>query len=865
MTEMGTTRAAGAVPTQVDPEHTPVMRQYLGFKAEHADKLLLFRMGDFYELFFDDARRAARLLDITLTRRGQSAGEPIPMAGVPVHAVDTYLARLIRLGESVAICEQIGDPALARGPVERRVVRVVTPGTVTDEALLEVRTEAQLVGVCELSGRFGYTSLDLASGRMAAGECENPEALDVEIRRLNPAEILVADSASGLESLLKLQCRRLTSLPAWQFDLAEARRCLLDQFGVQDLCAFGIAQMPAVIAAAGAVLRYARTTQQHTLPHLQPPRLEQARDFVVLDAVTRRNLELEQGLSGKIEHSLLGVLDSTVNPMGGRMLRRWLQRPLQDREVLQQRLDAVQSMVESGAQAGIRDVLERLGDLERIAGRIALGSARPRDLCQLRATLTQLPNLRQQVSAIAAARIQELSGRIDALPDLRRYLEQAIAAEPAAHIRDGDVIAEGFDELLDELRTLSREAGRFLAEFELRERQRTGINTLKVGYNRVHGYYIELSRGQAANAPAEYHRRQTLKAVERYITDELQQFEDKILSAQDRALARERELYDGILVRISADTTALQAIAAASAELDVLTAFAERAQVLNYARPVFSDEAGLEILDGRHPVVEQLRPEPFIANDTVLNTERRMLVITGPNMGGKSTYMRQVALIVILAHMGSFVPARAARIGPVDRIFTRIGAADDVAGGRSTFMVEMSETAQILHTATRRSLVLMDEIGRGTSTYDGVALASACAVYLAQSLQALTLFATHFIEITELAQTLDGARNVHLAAVEHGDRIVFLHALRDGPADRSYGLHVAQLAGVPRVVIDDAAQRLRHLESSPRAIGSPPDQQGDMFVAGNPILDELRSLHPDELTPRAALALLYRWQTLLKR
>lgn len=847
-----------------DAEHTPVIRQYLGFKAQHADKLLFFRMGDFYELFFEDARRAARLLDITLTRRGRSGGEPVPMAGVPVHAVDTYLARLIRLGESVAICEQIGDPALARGPVERRVVRVVTPGTVTDEALLEDRAEALLVGVCCRPGRFGYASLDLASGRFALGECIRLDALEAELRRLSPAEVLVADEVLDASGFLKPHCQRLTPVATWHFDPAEAGRSLRDQFGVRDLSGFGIDGMPAALAAAGAVLHYARTTQQHSLPHLQPPTVEHQHDYVVLDAATRRNLELEQGLGGKVEHSLLGVLDSTVNPMGGRLLRHWLQRPLHDRDTLGHRLDAVQSLLESGAQAGVRDVLERVGDLERIVARIALGSARPKDLCQLRAGLALLPALRSQVRTVAAQRVQELKRMVGELPELQRFLHQAIAVEPAPHVRDGDVIAEGFDDVLDELRSLSREAGRFLAEFELRERRRTGIAALKVGYNRVHGYYIELSRTHAASVPAEYHRRQTLKAVERYVTEELRQFEDKVLSARDRALARERELYDGILARISRDTVALQSAAAACAEFDVLSAFAERAQVLDYTRPVFRDSAGMEIREGRHPVVEQLRPEPFIANDTLLDEERRMLVITGPNMGGKSTYMRQVALIVILAHMGSFVPARSAVLGPVDRIFTRIGASDDVAGGRSTFMVEMSETAQILHTATERSLVLMDEIGRGTSTYDGVALASACVMHLARSVRSFTLFATHFVELTELAQTLHGARNVHLAAVEHGERIVFLHALRDGPADRSYGLQVAQLAGVPRVVIDEAAQRLRQLESRPRAGHPLPDGQEDLFASSSPIMEELRRVQPDELTPRVALELLYRWRAMLE-
>ncbi|MBI1733447.1 MAG: DNA mismatch repair protein MutS [Gammaproteobacteria bacterium] len=847
-----------------DSDHTPVIRQYLGFKAEHADKLLFFRMGDFYELFFEDARRAARLLDITLTRRGQSAGQPVPMAGVPVHAVDTYLARLIRQGESVAICEQTGDPALARGPVERRIVRVVTPGTVTEEALLDDRAESLLAGISEQHGQYGCASLDLPSGRLHLSDHSGWEGLEAELRRLNPAEILVADTvAEDLSDRLKPHCRRLTPLAAWHFDLAEADRKLREQFGVLDLDGFGIASMPLARAACGALLHYARATQQHTLPHLRPPRPERQIDHVALDAATRHNLELEQGLTGKPEHSLLGVLDSTVNPMGGRLLRRWLQRPLRDHEALRQRHDAVQALMETRAQAGMRDVLAGAGDLERIVGRIALGNARPSDLCRLRETLSLLPALRDQASGLAASRLRELAGMIDPPPNLRDFLQRAIAAEPAAHLRDGDVINAGFDDRLDDLRSMGREAGRHLAEFELRERRRTGIAGLRVGFNRVHGYYIELSRTQSANAPKDYHRRQTLKATERYITGELTQFEAKVLSARAQALARERELYDAVLAGVRLHTAVLQTAAAACAELDVLCAFAERAQVLEYNRPEFTGTPGVEIIAGRHAVVEQLRPEPFIANDTLLNPERRLLVITGPNMGGKSTYMRQVALIVILAHIGSFVPARAARLGPVDRIFTRIGASDDLAGGRSTFMVEMSETAQILHMATERSLVLMDEIGRGTSTFDGVALAGACAVYLAASVRSLTLFATHFAELTELAQSLGGAANMHLAAVEHGDRIVFLHALRDGPADRSYGIQVAQLAGVPQPVIEDAAGRLRRLESLPRAEPTATGGQTDLFPSTDPVLGELRRIRPDELTPRAALELIYRWRALL--
>jgi DNA mismatch repair protein MutS len=857
----GTREDSGMATAAAD--HTPVMRQYLGFKAQHPDKLLFFRMGDFYELFYDDARRAARLLDITLTRRGQSAGEPVPMAGVPVHAVDTYLARLVRLGEAVAVCEQIGDPALARGPVERRIVRVVTPGTVTDEALLEDRVEALLAGVCVEASDAGYAALDVASGRFTFGVRDSAAALEAELRRLQPAEILIADGDGDPAASLRPLCRRVTVLPPWHFGAETALRLLCETFGAGHAGGWGIDAQPAALRAAGAVLHYARTTQQHVLPHVQPPVPERVDDHLVLDAQTRRNLELETGIGGRAEHSLLGVLDTTVNPMGGRMLRRWLRRPLRDRACLAARHDAVAALLERSAQSGVRDVLERIGDLERIVARIALGSARPRDLCRLREALALVPELRSRLDGVDAPRVRELAARLGELPHLLQLLQRAIAAEPAPHVRDGDVIAPGFDVALDELRGLGREAGAHLADLERRERERTGIAALKVGFNRVHGYYIELGRVHAGRVPADYHRRQTLKTVERYVTDELRRFEARLLGARDRSLARERELYDALLETIGRDVAPLQQLACACAELDVLASFAERAQVLDYTRPVFSDVPGIEISAGRHAVVEQLRPEPFIANDTSLDAERRMLVITGPNMGGKSTYMRQVALIVILAHVGSFVPARNATLGPVDRIFTRIGASDDVAGGRSTFMVEMTETAQILHAATERSLVLMDEIGRGTSTHDGVALAAACAVQLALGNRSFTLFATHFAEIAEMAQSLAGARNVHFAAVEHGERIVFLHALRDGAADRSYGLQVAQLAGVPRVVIEDARQRLHRLEARGGEPGPASAAQAQLFSPLHPVLEELRRVAPDELTPRAALDLLYRWRGLI--
>ena len=864
-----------------DKRHTGAMRQYFAAKAEHPDTLVFFRMGDFYELFYEDARKAARLLDITLTQRGASAGAPIPMAGVPYHAAESYLAKLVRLGESVAICEQIGDPALAKGLVERKVVRIVTPGTVTDAALLEERRDNLLLAIAAGSVGYGLAWVDLSAGRFLLSEVASAEALNAELARLTPAETLVGEDVAWP--------RFVTGLPGlrkrgpWHFDTATARRELARFFGTRDLSGFGVDDLPLALAAAGALLAYLGETQKAALPHLSGLAVESASETIALDAATRRNLELDSHASGNSDLTLFGVLDSSVTPMGARLLRRWLNRPLRDHELLRQRQQAVQHLLD-GARAGeLRDVLRGVGDLERILARVALRSARPRDLSTLRDSLALAPTLAGVLSAggdalLATAPDTLLARILDRIGDHAPVVEQLTAAivdTPPALARDGGVIRGGFDAELDELRQLSTHADQFLVELEAREKAATGIATLKVGYNSVHGYYIEISKAQADKAPAHYTRRQTLKGAERYITEELKAFEDKVLSARERSLMRERLLYEAVLDFLAARLDALKLAAAALAELDVLAALAERAEALRWNCPQLVDAAGIHIVRGRHPVVERVREEPFEPNDLDLREGRRMLVITGPNMGGKSTYMRQAALIVLLAHIGSFVPADAATIGPIDRIFTRIGAGDDLARGQSTFMVEMSETAGILHNATAASLVLMDEVGRGTSTYDGLALARACAVALATRNRAWTLFATHYFELTELAAEHEGIANVHLDAVEfhdqeRGEQLVFMHAVKEGPANRSFGLQVAALAGLPRAVVDDARQTLRaleaaHLPGAPAAATSAPHPQLGLFAPPLPSAAEeaLRALDPDALTPREALAAIYRLKHLV--
>ena len=851
-------------------EHTPLMRQYLSAKAEHPEVLLFFRMGDFYELFYDDARKAARLLDITLTQRGQSAGQPIPMAGVPYHAVENYLAKLVRLGESVAICEQIGDPALAKGIVERKVVRIVTPGTVTDAALLEERRDNLLLAIAAgPQASYGLAWVDLGSGRFLLSEVPGAEALAAELARLQPAETLVDEAVAWPKLVSALP--GLRRRPPWHFDSDAARRELNRFFGTRDLGGFGVDNLPLAVAAAGCLLGYVEETQKSALPHISGMAVESASETIAMDAATRRNLELDTHPSGRTEHTLLGVLDESVTPMGARLLRRWLNRPLRAREPLRRRHQAIGALIDNRRYESLRERLRGIGDLERILARVALRSARPRDLSTLRDGLAAAPVLRDEIAALDSPLLHALVERIGDHHENAALLASAIVPQPPVLQRDGGVIADGYDAELDELRRLATHADQFLVELEEREKAVSGIPTLKVGYNRVHGYYIEISKAQADKAPTHYTRRQTTKNAERYITEELKTFEDKVLSAKERSLMRERALYEALLDTLTERLEPLKAAAAAMAELDVLATLAERAATLDWSEPTLTDEPGILIERGRHPVVEKVRAEPFEPNDLKLDDARRMLVITGPNMGGKSTYMRQNALIVLLAHIGSYVPASRAAIGPIDRIFTRIGAGDDLSRGQSTFMVEMSETANILHNATESSLVLMDEVGRGTSTYDGLALARAAAVHLAANSRAYTLFATHYFELTELAGEYPTIANVHLDAVEYGDQLVFMHAVKEGPANRSFGLQVAALAGLPKSVIADARRTLAELErgmhqhasvARPQAEASP---QLGLFAPQEPSAAEraLADVDPDALTPRGALDVLYRLKALL--
>ncbi|HET6907602.1 MAG TPA: DNA mismatch repair protein MutS [Rhodanobacteraceae bacterium] len=857
-------------------QHTPLMRQYFAAKAEYPDTLVFFRMGDFYELFYEDARKAARLLDITLTQRGQSAGAPIPMAGVPYHAVESYLAKLVRLGESVAICEQLGDPSASKGLVERKVVRVVTPGTVTDEALLPERRDNLLLAIAASKTGFGLAWVDLAGGRFLLSEVNDAEALSAELARLAPAETLVSEDVAWPAAVASLN--GLRKRPPWHFDPDTARRELTKHFGTRDLSGFGAEHLHAAVGAAGCLLAYLQETQKSALPHLTSLAVEQADETIAMDAATRRNLELDTHASGDPRFTLLGVLDNTITPMGARALRRWLHRPLRDRAVLRERQLAITALVESRAFETLREQLRAIGDLERILARVALRSARPRDLATLRDGLLAAPALREKIAALDSPLLHDLVDRVGDHAGTSQMLSAAIVERPPLLLRDGGAIADGYDAELDELRQLATNADQFLVELEARERAATGIQTLKVGYNRVHGYYIEFGRAQADKAPTHYTRRQTTKNAERYITEELKAFEDKVLSAKERSLMRERALYEGVLDALTERLQPLKEAANAIAELDALSDLAERAETLDWSRPQLTDEPGIAIERGRHPVVEQVREEPFEPNDLVLDDSRRMLVITGPNMGGKSTYMRQCALIVLLAHVGSFVPASSARIGPVDRIFTRIGAGDDLARGQSTFMVEMSETANILHNATPHSLVLMDEVGRGTSTYDGLSLARAAAVHLATVNRAFTLFATHYFELTELAAQFEHIANVHLDAVEYhdqkqGDLLVFMHAVKEGPANRSFGLQVAALAGLPKSVITEARRTLAELESgghpnfqrADAPNSGPAKPQADLFAPREPSAAEraLAEMDPDALAPRDALEALYRLKSLL--
>jgi DNA mismatch repair protein MutS len=845
-------------------DHTPMMQQYLRIKAQYPDLLLFYRMGDFYELFYDDAEHAARLLDITLTQRGASAGEPIKMAGVPFHAVEQYLAKLIRLGESVAICEQIGDPSTSKGPVERKVTRVVTPGTLTDASLLDEKRENLLLALAPAARTLGLAWLSLASGELKVTEVP-PARLASELQRLQPAEILMPDGAQDLvPDGAHIPMKRM---PPWHFDAEAGTRALCKQLGTQDLSGFGADDLTAALGAAGALLEYARTTQGASLAHVRTLAVERESEFLRLDAATRRNLEISETLRGEPAPTLLSLLDVCATGMGSRLMRYALHHPRRDHRHAQARLDAVAELAGEGGRGPHRtllDLLRQCADVERITARVSLRSARPRDLAALRETLGLLPAMAATLAPQTSPRLAELARGLQPQPDLLHLLVRAVREEPSAVVREGGVIATGYDAELDDLRAIQDNCGAFLLDLEARERARTGIANLKVEYNRVHGFYIEVTHANAAKVPDDYRRRQTLKNAERYITPDLKSFEDKALSAQERALAREKLLYEALLDTLAESIPPLQALAGALAELDLLCAFAERSVALDLRRPTLTEDEGIEVAAGRHPVVEQ-QIDDFVPNDLRLGGTRRLLLVTGPNMGGKSTYMRQAAHIVLLACCGCYVPARAARIGPIDAIYTRIGASDDLAGGRSTFMVEMTESANILHNATPRSLVLMDEVGRGTSTFDGMALAWAIARHLVEKSRALTLFATHYFELTRLAEEYREVANVHLDAVEHKDSIVFLHAVEEGPASQSYGIQVAQLAGIPQSVVKAARKHLAFLEAQAAAA----QPQGDLFTAvppraepepepaEHPALARLRDLDPDALTPREALELLY--------
>ena len=847
---------------------TPMMTQYLGIKAEFPNTLLFYRMGDFYELFFDDAKQAAHLLDITLTARGQSEGQPIPMAGVPYHSADNYIARLVKHGQSIAIAEQIGDPATSKGPVERKVVRVITPGTLTDEAYLDERRDNLLVAVSHHSKGAGVATLEVSSGRFSVVEVATDEELLAEVERLRPAELLYNENDSVPAAIRERDGAR--GMAPWHFDSDTAFRLLTQQLKTRDLRGFGCEHMTLAICAAGALLHYARDTQRNDLPHVRSLQVEHPDDAIVIDPASRRNLEIDVNQQGDTAHTLAWVMDKTATAMGSRLLKRWLNRPLRHRPILEQRQALIQQLADTGIWETLQPLLKQIGDIERILSRVAIGSARPRDLARLRDALTLLPQVREQLEPLDSILARQLWADVQEFPEWQQRLQAAIIENPPVVIRDGGVIANGYDEELDELRELSENAGDYLVKLETRERERTGIATLKVGYNRVHGYYIEISKAQSADAPTEYIRRQTLKNAERFITPELKEFEDKALSAKSRALSREKHLYDTLVVDLGLTLNPLQTSAAALAQLDAITNLTERADTLRLVAPEFSDETGLVIRQGRHPVVEQLIDTPFVANDTELTPQSRMQIITGPNMGGKSTYMRQVALITLLAHIGSYVPADYCRLSLVDRIFTRMGSSDDVAGGRSTFMVEMTETANILHNATPNSLVLMDEVGRGTSTFDGLSLAWASAGHLAENIHAFTLFATHYFEMTALPDSYDNVVNVHLKATEHEDRIIFLHAVESGPASQSYGLQVAQLAGVPDGVIQSARSQLNKLEQgslppTSQVFQEPhsPPHQADMFAAPPSKLEVmLEKVTPDDLTPREALELIYRMKQL---
>ncbi len=840
-----------------------MMQQYLSIKAQHPNILLFYRMGDFYELFYDDAKRAAQLLDISLTARGKSGGDPIPMAGVPYHAVEGYLAKLVQLGESIAICEQTGDPKTSKGPVQREVVRIVTPGTLTDESLLPEKQDNLLAAVYAGAQNLGIATVDLTSGRFVVSTLTNEDALQSYLQRTRPAELLYSESHPELTSLTHLSA--VTRRPEWEFEFKTCFKILTEQLGTHDLTGFGIEDEHEALCAAGALLHYLRETQRTTLRHIHAITPEHQDDFILLDATTQKNLELSQNLNGGFDNTLAHILDRTQTPMGSRLLKRWLHQPLRSHEKVTQRLDNVTCLIETNRYETLRTQLKHIGDIERVLARLALNTARPKDLVKLRQALRLFPEIQDQLQAIAIPAMQHLVTSIRPFPHTLDLLERAVVDQPPMLIRDGGVIRDGYHQELDRFRQLSHGASDELDKIEQRERQQTGCSTLKIKYSKVHGFAIEVSRGQAHLVPEHYQRRQTLKNTERYIIPELKSYEEQVLSSQANALALEKELWDALFEQLLPELGALQCAAFACAELDVLSNFSERSESLNYCRPQLMPQRGIDIIDGRHPVIEQRREQPFIANSTQLHQKRKILMITGPNMGGKSTYMRQTALIALMAHIGCYVPASEAKIGTLDRIFTRIGASDDLASGRSTFMVEMTETANILHNATASSLVLMDEIGRGTSTFDGLSLAWAAAEDLAQRLASMTLFATHYFELTQLAAQYEQVHNVHFSAIEHEQGIAFMHKVEEGSASQSYGLQVAALAGMPQSVIRQAQLKLQTLEQETSHINTtssvqepaPQRTHAPQPKVLSAVEDYVQRIRPDELSPKQALDLIY--------
>ena len=854
------------------------MRQYLRVKDEYPDTLLFYHMGDFYELFFDDAKKAAKLLDLTLTTRNHGKTDPVPMAGVPVHSIDTYLSKLVRLGESVVLCDQVGDPKASKGPVERKVTRVLTPGTLIEDSLLDENRDNLLAAVCLDGATAGIAVIELSTGHFTVKETRgSDERINSELHRLQPAEVLVQEDVS-----LPYDCRGLQKRPAWAFDRETCRRLLCEQMEVQSLDGFGCADMNAGIAAAGVLLQYLKETQKSLLPHVKALSVERDEAYLYLDAVSYACLEIDRpvpGSGGSENNTLVAIHDRTSTAMGARCLRRWFGQPLRNRKILRRRHDLIEELLACADLDSVRRLLKQCSDIERILSRLALNGARPRDFIGLRETLRLVPDIREHFTTLDCELAREFSAKIKPHPDVVGQLDRAIDDAPSATIRDGGVIKNGYDAELDKLRALSKGADGFLLELERRERARTHTANLKVGYNRVHGYYIEMPKSRTQNAPEEYRRTQTLKNTERFTTSELKEHEHKVLSARERALAREKQLYQALVESFGPRVPPLQSCARALAAFDVLVTLTVCAELYRYKRPSLSDRPGIHIVAGRHPVVEHIPGTEFVPNDLHLDDARRMLIITGPNMGGKSTFMRQVAQIVLLAHVGAYVPAEEAVIGPIDRIFTRIGAFDDISSGRSTFMVEMTETADILNNASANSLVLMDEVGRGTSTFDGLSLAWACASHLAGVNRSFTLFATHYFELTALAGEQENVYNVHIDAMEHEEKIVFLHRVREGAASRSYGIQVARLAGIPDEVISQAKNKLEELEarqppegdtqipllpvSGPSVAEPKPEAPNALPDDVRAALDTLRGADPDETAPRRALEILYRLKRLL--